>query len=93
MGSMGTGTNTQLWTVDAVLSDGVLYAPFAIADRMIVATYFVGPDGAMIANMPAFAREPARTTCLTDAPETCAASFMLVQTQHCRLTRAAMSKF
>jgi len=79
--------------LDAVLSDGVLYAPFAIADRMIVATYFVGPDGAMIANMPAFAREPARTTCLTGAPETCAASFMLVQTQHCRLTRAAMSKF
>lgn len=79
--------------LDAVISDGVLYAPFTIGEQLIVATYAVGADGAMAMNLPAFGREPARKTCLTDAPETCAASFVLAQSQHCRLTRAAMSKF
>ncbi len=78
--------------LDAVLSDGVLYAPFTINAMLITATYAVGADGTMIANMPAFGDEPVRETCLTGQPQTCARSFLLKSTQHCTLNRVEMRK-
>ena len=79
--------------LDSYVADGVLYAPFAINGMLIMATYSVGTDGVMTANMPSFGTEPVRTTCLGGQPESCAQSFALNRAQHCRLSKVAMSKF
>lgn len=78
--------------LDAAYSDGVLYAPFTIGGALITAMYWVGEDGTMHANMPSFAAEPSRTTCLSGQPDTCARSFALSGTQHCWLKRLDMRK-
>ncbi len=78
--------------LDAAYADGVLYAPFTIGAALITATYWVGPEGVMYANMPSFGNEPSRETCLSERPETCARSFALTGAQHCRMERQEMRK-
>lgn len=78
--------------LDAVYADGTLYAPFTIGSLLITATYRVADDGAMHADMPSFGAEPVRTTCLEAQADTCAHSFALNRTQHCRLTRQDIRK-
>lgn len=74
--------------LDAFLADGVLYMPFTIGGTLITATYSVGADGVMVMNLPSFGSTPVRTTCLTREKQTCAQSFALTGTQHCRLEKA-----
>ena len=78
--------------LDAGFADGVLYAPFTIGAALIVASYRVGADGVMHADMPSFSNEGSAPTCLDGNPETCTRSFALQSTQHCALTKQAMRK-
>lgn len=78
--------------LDATFMDGTLYSTFSIGTMLIVAQYSVGPDGAMTMALPSFEVTPSRTSCLTEAPETCAAAFALKGTQTCRLTKIEMRK-
>ena len=78
--------------LDAAYSDGVLYSPFTIGSQLITASYRVESDGAMRVDMPSFGAEPVRTSCLEGQAETCASSFGLSGTQHCRLVRQQMRR-
>lgn len=78
--------------LDAAFMDGTLYSTFSIGAMLIFARYHVGPDGVMTMELPSFEATASRTSCLTDAPETCAAGFALKGTQSCRLTRVEMRK-
>jgi len=78
--------------LEAGFADGVLYAPFTIGQALIVASYRIGADGAMRADMPSFANVPSSTTCLEANADTCAASFPLQGTQHCTLKKQTMRK-
>ena len=78
--------------LEAGFADGVLYAPFTIGAALIVASYRVGADGVMHADMPSFSSEASAPTCLEAKPETCTRSFALQSTQHCALKKQAMRK-
>lgn len=78
--------------LEAGFADGVLYAPFTIGEALIVASYRVGADGAMHADMPSFSNEALAPTCLEANPETCTRSFALQGTQHCTLKKQALRK-
>ena len=78
--------------LEAGFADGVLYAPFTIGQALIVASYRVGADGMMHADMPSFSKEASAPTCLEASPETCTRSFALQSAQHCTLKKQALRK-